>query len=143
MATTESRGQAVITTRNHSFASKPADGGLEIKTWHAETGSRVLLRLLATDFSVQLTDEEANSAHGLLQKLNGHAQRPGKLYGMSGNSLIIALWNFAYESLDPQSCAVLGVLCFVAPDSVPQTLFEPESAARLPNSLAFCSDCLW
>ena len=140
---TASRGQALIITRNHSFASKPADGGLEIKTWDAETGSRVLLLLLATDFSVQLTDEEANSAHELLQKLSGHAQRPGKLYGMSGNSLIIALWNIAYKSLDPQSCAILGVLCFVAPDSVPQAVFEPESAASLPNSLAFCSDCLW
>ena len=100
-------------------------------------GSRVFLRLLATDFSVQLTDDKANSAHGLLRRLSGHAQRPGKLYGMRGNSLISALWNIAYGSLNPQRCAILGVLCFVAPDSVPQALFEPESAASLLNSLGF------
>ena len=163
-----SRGQALITTRNHSFAFEPADGGLEIKTWDAETGSRFLLHLLSTDISVQLTDDEAKSAHELSQKLSGHAlaishmaglihrrawsiaefveiynQRPGKMYGISGNSSINALWDVAFKSLDPQSCAILGVLCFVAPDSVPQALFEPESAASLPKSLAFCSDRLW
>lgn len=163
-----SRGQALITTRNHSFTFEPADGGLEVKTWDAETGSRFLLHLLSTDISAQLTDDEAKSAHELSQKLSGHAlaishmaglihrrawsiaefveiynQRPGKMYGISGNSTINALWDVAFQSLDPQSCAILGVLCFVAPDNVPQALFEPESAASLPKSLAFCSDGLW
>lgn len=163
-----SRGQALITTRNHSFAFEPADGGLEVKTWDAETGSRFLLHLLSTDISAQLTDDEAKSAHELSQKLSGHAlaishmaglihrrawsiaefveiynQRPGKMYGISGNSSINALWDVAFKSLDPQSCAILGVLCFVAPDNIPQALFEPESAASLPKSLAFCSDRLW
>ena len=53
-----SRGQTLITTRNHSFASELADGGLEIKTWDTEMGSRFLLHLLSTDLSVQLTTKQ-------------------------------------------------------------------------------------
>ena len=165
---TASRGQALITTRNPSFACKPADGGLKIKTFDAETGSRFLLHLLTTDINVQLTADEAKSAHELSQKLSGHAlaishmarlihrrawsiaeivevynQQPGKMDGISGKSSINALWDVAFKSLDPRSCAILGVLCFVAPDSVPEALFEPESAASLPKSLDFCSDRLW
>ena len=48
------RGQALITTRNHSFAFEPADGGLEIRTWDTETGSRFLLHLLSTDIAQSL-----------------------------------------------------------------------------------------
>ena len=165
---TASRGQALITTRNRSLAFNQADGGLEIKTWDTEMGSRFLLPLLTTEISVQLTDDEAKSAHEISQELSGHAlaishmagliqkrawsiaefadiynQQPGKMYGISGHNSINAPWDVTFKSLDPQSCAILGVLCFVAPDSVPQALFEPESAASLPKSLAFCSDRLW
>jgi len=67
------RGQALITTRNHSFAFEPADGGLEITTWDTETGSRFLLHLLATDISTDLKENEMKYAHELSQKLSGHA----------------------------------------------------------------------
>jgi NB-ARC domain len=162
-----SRGQALITTRNHSFAFEPADGGLEIKTWDTETGSRFLLHLLSTDIGTELKVNEATSAQELSKKLSGHAlaishmaglihrrawsisefmkiynQHPSEMHGVSGNNSINALWDFAFKSLDPQSHAILGTMCFVAPDGIPQSLFEPECAADLPESLLFCSDHL-
>ncbi|KAI8949995.1 hypothetical protein F4801DRAFT_602741 [Xylaria longipes] len=70
---TASRGQAVITTRNHNFAFYPADGGLEITEWDAEIGSQFLLHLLSTDINNQLTKDEVYSAYGLSSKLSGHA----------------------------------------------------------------------
>lgn len=162
-----SRGQALITTRNPSFAFGPADGGLEIVTWDAETGSRFILHLLSTDISTELTSNEAKSAYELSQKLSGHAlaishmaglihrrdwsidefmeiysQHPSEMHGVSSNSSINALWDFAFKSLDPQSRAILGVLCFVAPDSIPQSLFEIACSSNLPEALLFCSDHL-
>lgn len=161
------RGHALITTRNHYFAFEPADGGLEITTWDDETGSRFLLHLLSTDIGTRLKEDEVTSAHELSQRLSGHAlaishmagmihkrslsivefmkiynRYPDKMHGISGNRSINALWDFSFKSLDAQSSAILGVLSFVNPDSIPQALFEPPSASDLPESLRFCSDPL-
>ncbi len=162
---TASRGQALITTRNRSFGSEIADGGLEVHTWDTETGSRFLLHLLSTDISEELKEDEIISAHELSQKLSGHAlaishmaglihkrswsiaelmriydQHPSDMYGVSGNNSINALWDFAFKSLDPQSRAILGVLCFVAPDNIPQSLIQVNNATDLPESLRFSRD---
>lgn len=161
------RGQALITTRNHSFAFEPADNGLEITTWDTETGSRFLLHLLSTDISADLKDNEMNSAHELSQRLNGHAlaicnmaglihrrrwsiaefmeiynQHASEMHGVSGNNSINALWDLSFKSLDPQSRTLLGILSFVSPDSIPQSLFEIANIADPPESLLFCSDHL-
>ncbi len=162
-----SRGQALITTRNRSFGFEIADGGLEIHTWDTETGSRFLLHLLSTDISEDLKEDEVVSAHQLSEKLSGHAlaishmagiihrrawsipefmriydRHPSEMHGISGNNSINALWDFAFKSLDSQSRAILGVLCFVAPDDISQSLFELNDAFNLPESLRFCSDDL-
>lgn len=162
-----SRGQALITTRNHYFAFEPADGGLELTAWDDETGSRFLLHLLSTDIVTQLEEDEVTSARELSQKLSGHAlaishiagmihrrswsiaefmkiydQYPEKTHGFFGSRSINALWDFSFKSLDPHSSAILGVLSFLNPDSIPQALFEPPSASDLPKSLRFCSDPL-
>lgn len=162
-----SRGQALITTRNRSFGFEIADGGLEVHAWDTETGSRFLLHLLSTDISEELKEVGVVSALELSQKLNGHAlaishmaglihrrawsiaeflriydQYPSEMHGMSGNNSIIALWDFTFKSLDSQSRAIVGVLCFVAPDDIAHSLFEPKDAADLPESLQFCWDDL-
>ncbi|KAG8161020.1 hypothetical protein KVR01_009284 [Diaporthe batatas] len=160
-----SRGQALITTRNRSFAFHPADSGLEISSWDAETGSRFLAHLLSTDVGTQLTTQESKSAHDLSEKLSGHAlaistmaglihrrawsiseflslynKQPEKMHGISGNSSINALWDMSFQSLDEKSSAILGVLCFLSPDNIPQSLFEIQSAEVLPSELSFCAD---
>ena len=53
---------------------------------------------------------------------------------------IKALWDISFKSLDAQSRAILAVMSFIEPDSIPQALFEPEDPTTLPASLAFCSD---
>jgi hypothetical protein len=159
------QGQAVITTRNHNFAFHPTDGGLEITEWDTEKGSEFLVHLLSTDLSNQLTEEEAHSAHELSLKLSGHAlalslmaglihrrswsidefvkmyQRyPKKVHGIFGNNSINALWDMSFRSLNKRTCAILGVLAFLSPDSIPQALFEPKDPNAFPDSLNFCRD---
>lgn len=136
-----------------------------ISSWDAETGSRFLAHLLSADISAQLTTNEAKSAHGLSEKLSGHSlaishmaglihrrawsiseflslynKQPEKMHGISGNSSINALWHMSFQSLDENSSAILGGLCFLSPDSIPQSLFEAKSAEILPQGLRFCSD---
>lgn len=162
-----SRGQAIITTRNHQFAFRPAEGGLEIKSWDTQTGSQFLLHLLSTDIGAELAAEDIKSANQLSEKLSGHAlaishmaglihrrswsiaefvelykRQPQKMHGVSGNSSINALWHISFSSLDSQSRAILGVLSFTAPESIPQSLFEVENGTSLPESLRFCTNSL-
>lgn len=144
-----SHGQALITTRNRSFGFEIADGGLEVQTWDTNTGSRFILHLISTDISEELTDDDVSSAHELSQKLSGHAlaicqmaglihkralsisefieyyeQHPSEMHGVSSNNSINALWDLSFKSLDSQSRAILGVMSFIAPDDIPQTLFD-------------------
>lgn len=158
-------GQALITTRNRNFAFDPADGGLEITTWDAETGSQFLLHLLSTDISARLTSHEITSAHKLSINLSGHAlaishmaglmyrrswsisefldlyeKMPEKVHGVSGNRSINAIWELSFKSLSDESRTILGIMAFLAPDSIPQALFEVSDPACLPESLKFCVD---
>lgn len=162
-----SRGQAIITARNHQFAFRPADGGLEIVSWDAQTGSQFLIHLLSTDIGAELAMADIKSANQLSEKLSGHAlaishmaglihrrswsiaefvdlynRQPQKMHGVSGNSSINALWDISFNSLDPQSLAILGVLSFTAPESIPQSIFEPQDDTSLPESLTFCMDSM-
>lgn len=161
------RGQALITTRNHSFAFEPAEQGLEIPTWDTDTGSRFLIHLLSTDISEVFRDGEASSAQELSKRLSGHAlaissvaglihrrrwsvsefmkiynQHPGVLQEDRSKSSINAIWDLSFKSLDPDSHAMLGVLCFLAPDGIPQSLFEPQNPETFPERLRFCSNYL-
>ncbi|KAI1408047.1 hypothetical protein F5Y13DRAFT_205132 [Hypoxylon sp. FL1857] len=160
-----SRGHALITTRNPIFGFELVDRGIEISSWDNETGLKFLLHLLSTGVSSDIEEDEATSAHQLSQKLCGHAlaisamaglihrralsitefmkfysQHPSEVHGISGNRSINALWEISFKSLDPQSHAILGVMSFIEPDSIPQSLFEPGS--RTDSSLLpmFCSD---
>ena len=162
-----SRGQALITTRSPSFAFGLADGGLEVKTWDVETGCKFLLHLLSTDIGTEIAAGEAKSAVELSHKLSGHAlaishmagliherawsisefveiynQQPQTIHGISGNSSIDTLWDLSFRSLGQKSSAILGVLCFFAPDSVPQAIFESGHDVELPQCLQFCAERL-
>ncbi|KAI9668929.1 MAG: hypothetical protein M1829_005241 [Trizodia sp. TS-e1964] len=162
---TATRGQAVITTRNRNFAFHPTDGGHEITEWDTETGSQFLVHLLSAHIGNQLTQEEAQSAHDLSLNLSGHAlalslmaglihrrswsieefvemykRQPQKVHGIFGNSSINALWEMSFRSLNERASAILGVLAFLSPDSIPQSLFEAKDPSALPDSLKFCKD---
>lgn len=134
---------------------------MEVTSWDSQTGLNFLLHLITRD----ITDDEATSAHELSEKLSGHAlaisamaglmhrrglsitefmtfynQYPSRIHGISGNRSINALWDMSFRSLDPKSLAILGVMSFVEPDSIPQAIFELHSSNDLPESLQFCSD---
>ncbi|KAF1844988.1 Tetratricopeptide-like helical [Cucurbitaria berberidis CBS 394.84] len=153
-------GQAIITTRNVSFAYAIADSGLELATWDADTGARFLLHLLSDQ-----PKDETFLARELSSKLGGHAlaishtaglihqraltieeflnmydKRPTLMHRKQGDNPFSTLWDISFSSLSLQSHNILGVLCFLASDHIPQSLFELELAVDLPENLQFCAD---
>ncbi|KAH6626633.1 Tetratricopeptide-like helical [Chaetomium sp. MPI-SDFR-AT-0129] len=157
------RGQALVTTCNSQVAFEFADTELEIAKWDNEEGSKFLLHLLQTDSALDLEASEITSAHELADKLSGHALAISAMAGvihrrawsitefmefynqhrsqvLLRTPAIKALWDISFQTLDAQSHAILAVMSFLEPDSIPQALLEPEDPAALPASLAFCSD---
>ena len=155
------RGHALITTRNHSLAFEPAEIGVEVLAFEPDDGSKLLLHLLSLDITNDLNAREAKSALELAEKLSGHAlaisqmaslihQRSWSIeqfvpvYMKSTKRLhqtaLDAVWKLSFEALDSMSSALLGVLSYIAPDSVPQALFEPTDSSRLPKTMHFCND---
>lgn len=162
---TASRGQVLITSRHSSFATNPAGSGLEVGAWDSETASRFLLHLLSTDIAAGLTLGEAQSADEVAEKLDGHAlaishmagllhkhdwsiaecmslynEQQASIQGVSGISSLNALFNLSFRSLDQDSLSLLGILSFLSPDGIPESLFDVQSIADLPESLNFCAD---
>ena len=136
---------------------------MEIANWDNEKGSKFLFHLLQTDSARELEDSEMPSAHELADKLSGHALAISAMAGVIHRQAwsitefiefynrhqskvllrtpaIKALWDISFKSLDAQSHAILAVMSFIEPDSIPQVLFEPEDPMALPASLAFCLD---
>ena len=55
------------------------------------------------------------------------------------NYAIDTVWEMSFDLLDPDSRRLLGLFCFLAPDSIPMGLFEPREKTLLPE-LDFCCD---
>lgn len=159
------QGCALITTRNHSLVYEPAETGIEVLPFDQESGSRFILHLLSLDIAKDVSDSEVKSASGLSERLSGHAlaiaqmaalihrrswtieeflsiydRNTRKMLGMSGRNSLDAVWKLSFESLDLKGAALLGVLSYIGPDSIPQALFEAFDSSSWPKALRFCSD---
>ena len=44
----------------------------------------------------------------------------------------------SFETIGPEASLILGVACMIAPDAIPETLFQRGDRAGLPKPLAFC-----
>ncbi|KAF1961988.1 hypothetical protein CC80DRAFT_522601 [Byssothecium circinans] len=158
-----SRGRAIITTRNHSLAFRPASAGIEVKSWDPKIGCEILLYLLRKDLGADL-ELEGESALELSKRLSGHAlgishmaglirrrswsitefmqyytKNPKRLHGSELN----AIWEFSFRDLvqkNPTSHTLLGILSYLMPDNIPQSLFALDPEVEAPIGCEFCSD---
>lgn len=156
-----SQGNAIIITRNHSLAFKPAFTGLEITSWNAQTRSRFLFSLLNESIGSYLKAKR-NSALALSKRLSEHTLAISYMAGLihdrkfsiqqfmtmylrnpscahAANKLAVLL-DFSFMSLDKNSLSILGVISFLMPDIISQELFEAGTNRKLPEDLDFCSD---
>ncbi|RGP66019.1 tetratricopeptidelike helical [Fusarium sporotrichioides] len=156
-----SRGHVLITTRNSSVAFRQASSAVEITSWDIPMGSEFLMFLLQRELGND-AKKEGMSALELSRRLSGHAlgishmaglidkrswtisefmnvylNNPRRFDGKQGSELQ-ALWDFSFQSLDTEVRCFLGVVSFLMPDNIPQSLFEITEG--LPERLDFCSD---
>lgn len=155
------QGSVIITTRNRTLALQPADINIEVPHFDKKAGSELLLYLLKMGVASDISQMDTQSAVELSEKLSGHALALSQMAGLihKGNwsieeflrlysrntrkfhgSSLEAVFKLSFESLDEQSAALLGVMSFLTPDSIPQKLFESGDPARLPDALKFCAD---
>jgi hypothetical protein len=154
-----SHGHVIITTRNPSIAFHYASTSIEVTSWDPQTGSDFLLFLLKKEIGRDI-NKEGMSAFELSKRLSGHALGITHMAGMIHrrswsiaefmsvylknprrvhNSELQTLWEFSFQSLEPETRRFLGVLAFLMPDNIPQSLFEVDEQ-NLPERLKFCSD---
>jgi hypothetical protein len=72
--------------------------------------------------------------------LNVYKKMPNKVHGISGSSSINALWDISFRSLSDSGRTILGIMSFLAPDDIPQAIFEIRDEGVLPDSILFCAD---
>ncbi|KAJ6780996.1 hypothetical protein PWT90_09037 [Aphanocladium album] len=160
-----SQGCVIITSRNHSFAYEPAETGIEVLPFDRESGSGFILHMLSLDIVTSISSQDVQSSLQLSEKLSGHAlaisQMTGlihrrswsisefiaiydrntrQIHGMPGTNSLDAVWRLSFQSLSPDCTTMLGIMCYLTPDSIPQALFEPVGAQDLPTKLEFCHD---
>ena len=122
------------------------------------------MQLLQRDIATDVVSKELQSAKELSEKLDGHAlaisqmtalihrklwsiatflamyeKNAQKIHHFPGYTSLGAVWQVSFEQLDLVNAAILGVLAYIMPDSIPIALFKPEKSA-LPESLSFCAD---
>ena len=164
------QGAVLVTTRRRVVASQPVEFGLEIKDFSAEEGAKFLLHLIvdrkanADEETAALELSTKLSGHALaisqmaaymnartmlirsfLNLYNKYPQRlhrekkPGWTY-IGYNHSLDTVWDISFEALNDSAKALLGVLCFCTPDSIPATLLAPSDPTILTKSLFFCQD---
>ncbi|OAA56072.1 Tetratricopeptide-like helical [Cordyceps fumosorosea ARSEF 2679] len=152
-----SQGSVTITSRNHSFAYEPAETGIEVLPFDRQSGLGFILHMLSLDIATGISSQDVQSSLQLSDKLSGHAFAISQMTGLiHRRSWSIAEFIAIYDrntrqihgmpginSLDAslsQGCAnMLGIMCYLTPNSIPQTLFKPVDVQDLPPELGFLS----
>ena len=119
---------------NYSFSEKDAAqklssrlGGLALAL--ATMASQIRLRRISlTDF---LAMYERHS-----RKLHKDRRGIEAYYEIS----LASCWQTAFEFLNEDASALLGVIAHIAPDLIPEALFKQQDSLELPSRIAFCSD---
>lgn len=138
----------------------PAEDGVEIPAFCADSGSKLLLELLRRNVVEDVKREEATSALELAQQLDGHSLAISCMAGLirkqnwtiqealakyekdqrilhreNRQNPLSTIWRLSFESLSPGGVALLGILAYINPDSVPEKIFTSAEAHSLPSSL--------
>ena len=164
------RGAILITTRQHALVSQPIDDGLEITEFDRDEGARLLLHFLGDrqlnneDYGSALDVSMRLGGHALainqmaalirarkisipeflilydIQPKRAHRERkPGWKY-IAYQHALDTVWELSFQSLSPSAARLLGIIAFLAPDSVHQSIFELSDEAQLPSTIRFCAD---
>ncbi|KAK4206659.1 hypothetical protein QBC37DRAFT_476860 [Rhypophila decipiens] len=163
-----SHGSVIITSRNQKVRFLLADHGIEVPAFRPDSESEFLVHLLRAEVSADIGNAHTKieSARQLSEYLSGHAlaisfmarlvsERSwtmGEFLGahektrrdihrlQRGPASLTTIWHMSFDGLGDQSAAVLGILAYVNPDSVPEEIFTKADVKSLPSCLENCTD---
>ena len=163
-------GAILVTTRDAVVASLPIETGLEVDEFGVDQGAEFLLSFTPNrrrqDGEREPAENIARQLGGLPLALNQmaalingrnsslkefddmytkyeqrlHKQKKGGWRYLGYKHSLDTVWELSYQNLGDDARACLGVLSFLAADSIPLEMFTAEKPERLPQSLAFCED---
>ena len=161
-------GAILVTSRNDIVSLDPAAGGLEIEVFQGDEGASLLtvmigrenysdaeknaarklstrlgglaLALAVMASQIRLRRKSIAEFLSLYERhprqLNKERRGIESYYELS----LASCWSTAFESLSEQASALLGIIAYIAPDSIPEVFFKPEDSSALPPNLSFCED---
>ena len=159
-------GAVLITSRRNlaSLDLNTIEDGKQIKEFSGPEGAKILMQLVNRPL---YSGEEATAAQLLSEELGGLALALGVMAaqvrrrqesfedflefykankadlhksksGTKGyQESLHTCWNMSFQQLSDHAFSVLAILSFLAPDSIPERLFQAKVAASLPL-LSFC-----
>ncbi|KAL8853088.1 MAG: hypothetical protein Q9221_002119 [Calogaya cf. arnoldii] len=163
-------GAILVTTRDVVVATLPIDTGLEVNEFGVAQGAEFLLQMTPNrrrqDRETKSAEDVARQLGGLPLALNQMAalvnarnlslKEFGDMYTKHDQRLheqkksgskylgykysLDTVCELSFDNLGDDARAWLGVLSFLAADSVPLEVFTWEKPENLPTSLAFCED---
>jgi hypothetical protein len=160
------RGAVLATSRRQSLSMQNFDDAVEICQFSPDEGANLLLHLLprrehykqqfaaAVDLSKKLGGH-ALAVNQMAAFINARSmsireflalyeKSPNKLHrqkkegwkSLSYNHAIDTIWKLSFDALSSSAKQILGVLCLVAPESIPEKLFA-ISDEDVSDELAF------
>jgi hypothetical protein len=163
-------GSILITTRHPNLAAQPIDRGLEISTFGTQEGADFLEHLLLNknvteaehEATLQVSSKLDGHALAINQMaalmnsrristakfLNLYEENPRRIHRerktgwkyIGYQHALDTVWKISFASLDSDASLCLGILSWLAPDSIPYALFEHSKAVAFPEALNFCQD---
>lgn len=149
-------GKAIATTLDPSLPFKLASGSLEVPPFDIQTGSE-FLKFLSLSGNERDLDAESRAALALSQHAYGHTlalsrmavliqeralsiKEFANMYSNHSKDLLLKMWesvsfpddDFPLDNLEDKSELLLGVMSFLAPDAIPQQLFESKNHKHIP-----------
>ena len=161
-------GAILVTSRNDIVSLDPAAGGLEIEVFRKDEGASILTVMIGREKYSDLEKDAARKLSARLgglalalavmasqirlrrksiaeflslyekhpRQLNKERRGIESYYELS----LASCWSTAFESLSEKASALLGIIAYIAPDSIPEVFFKPKDPSALPPNLSFCED---
>jgi hypothetical protein len=161
-------GSVLITSRKEVVSVDPASGGLEVPVFTAFEGAgflysilkrktysdterdsctKLAARLDGLPLALMLMGVQIRTKHTKIERfLNDYEddfERYHKtpalgIHNMYYRHSLETAYVTSFKSLSQQSLAIFGIICLVAPDRIPEDLFQPSDPSWLMSDLAFC-----
>lgn len=163
-------GAVLITTRSHTIGMQGVSSSIEIPPFSQEETLDFFKHLLPdrkidskeSEAALELNEKLGGHALAINQIaafLNARRMTLTKFLSLYGKQQkkyhrekkdgwkaigylhsLDTVWQMSFDELSASATTILGVLCFLVSDAIPEGLFEPDDSLELMEELEFCQE---